>query len=94
MLCGLSAMVQNIGVRASGIFEGVGQDGQAVERTVGVDRLSEGNGISRAPSSVKGHETIWIAEGAPKDIALSILLVLKRNDAFRVTPPICTSKHE
>ena len=31
MLAGLAAMVQDVGVGAAGVFEGVGEDGEAVE---------------------------------------------------------------
>jgi hypothetical protein len=35
----LAAVVQDVSVAAAGVFEGVGQDGQAVEGAVGVEGL-------------------------------------------------------
>src|SRR5262245_30766698 len=40
MLARLSQMVQDVGVVAAGIFEGVGKDGEAVEGPVTVDAFS------------------------------------------------------
>ena len=51
VLAGLPAMIQNVGVGAAGVFEGVGEDGEAVEGTVGVDgfgELRDGGGEPRA----------------------------------------------
>jgi len=38
-----SAVAQDVLVRAAGVFEGIGQDGQAVEGTLVVDGLSKSN---------------------------------------------------
>src|SRR5262249_30614594 len=38
MVAGLAAMVEDIGIGAAGVFEGIGEDGEAIECTVGVDR--------------------------------------------------------
>ena len=41
VLAGLAAVIQNVGVGAAGFFEGVGQNGQAVEGAIVVDRLGQ-----------------------------------------------------
>src|SRR6185437_11025043 len=46
MLAGLTAVIQNVGVGAARFFQSVGQDGQTVESTLLVNRLSQPwNGI-------------------------------------------------
>jgi hypothetical protein len=42
-------MVQDVGVVAAGVFEGVGEDGQAVEGAVVVDGLGPGGDVRRSP---------------------------------------------
>jgi hypothetical protein len=57
-------VVEHVGVVAPGVLEGVGQDRQPVEGTVGVDAFGEGEDGGREPRRIDGHGP----EGVPEDI--------------------------
>src|SRR5438132_1130557 len=61
MLARLPAMVQDVGVGAAGIFEGVAQDWHAVEGFVLVDRLGKVNDAGGEPCGGDDHGTEGIA---------------------------------
>jgi hypothetical protein len=52
VLARLAAVVQDVGVVAAGVFEGVGKDRQAVEGAVGVDRLGQSNNVAGQPGLI------------------------------------------
>ncbi len=60
----LSAVAEDVLVVAPGILKGIGQNGHAVEGTLGVDSAGEGNDGGREPNWVKGDG----AEGVAEDI--------------------------
>jgi hypothetical protein len=57
MLTRLPAMVQDVGVVAAGVFEGVGEDGHSVKGAVVVDGLGQGGSVSGPPSGGTGTRT-------------------------------------
>ena len=61
----LAAVIEDVGVGATGVFEGVGEDRHAVEGTVGVNRGGEGNDGVGEPGGIGSH---W-AEGAADDFS-------------------------
>src|SRR5262249_21263206 len=65
MLARLSAVVQDVGIVAAGIFEGVGEDGQAVEGSVVVDRLGQGDDVRCSAGGVESDR----AEGVAEDVS-------------------------
>ena len=60
VLARLPAVVQDVGVVAAGVFEGVGEDGQAIEGTFVVDGLSQGGDVAGEPRLFDSHGTEWI----------------------------------
>ncbi len=69
MLPRLAAMVQNVGVSAARFFQTVGQDGQAIEGPVLVDRLGQFKDAAAAPGHPKGIDGWWRVEGIAEDAA-------------------------
>ena len=61
-----AAMSQNVGIGAAGIFQGIGQDRQAVEGAVGVYGLGETGDGAREPGGVKGDGPERVAEDTPQ----------------------------
>ena len=55
---------------AASIFQRIGQDRQAIESAVGVDRFGQGDDVGRAPTGINGD---W-AEGVAEYVAESICL--------------------
>jgi hypothetical protein len=53
----LPAVVQDVLVRAAGVFQSVGQDGHAVEGAVGVNRLGDGGDGGGQPGALEGDGT-------------------------------------
>ena len=49
MLTRLAAVLKDIGVVAAGVFEGIGEDREAVEGAVVVDGLGKGSDIGSEP---------------------------------------------
>ena len=66
MLARLSAVVQDVRVIAAGVFQGIGQDRQAVEVAVVVDSCCEGNDGGSAPGRIAGRGPEGTAENATK----------------------------
>ena len=62
----LAAVVQDVGIVAAGVFEGVGEDGQTVEGAFIVDRLREGRHGGGEPGGIDGHGTERVAEWAAR----------------------------
>ena len=58
------AVVEDIGILAPGILEGISEDREAVEGTLGVDTFGEGNDGRGEPGGVEGDG----AEGVAEDI--------------------------
>jgi hypothetical protein len=50
---GATAMAEDVAVGAAGVFEGVGEDGEAVKVTIGVNLLSQCNGGNRLTSGLE-----------------------------------------
>src|SRR5262249_39651186 len=61
----LPAVVQDIGLVAASVFEGVGEDGKAVVSFLVENRLGEGDYITRQPGSI--DEMAWTT-GASRGI--------------------------
>src|SRR5262245_51022830 len=79
MLPRLSAVVQNVGLVATSLFQRVGQDGKAVEGPVIVDGLSHLRNpavVPTTPCGVNGRLAVWIAEDVPKKAALDHSFIL------------------
>ena len=70
MLARLPAMVQDVGVIAASVFEGIGEDGQAVEGAVVVDGLSQGGDVRRSPGGVERDGAEGIAEDSTEQVGL------------------------
>src|SRR5262249_43800714 len=66
MLAGLAAVVQDVGVIAGGVFEGVGEDGKTVEGAVIVDGLGQCGDVRRSPGRIDGDGTEGVAEELTK----------------------------
>jgi len=62
MLTGLAAVVEDIGIGAASVFEGVGEDGEAVEGAVSVDGIGEALDGRRFPSQVEGDRSEGVAD--------------------------------
>jgi hypothetical protein len=74
----LTAVVQDVGIGAASVFQGIGKDWHVHEATVGVDALSElDNGaiVPNKPSGVEGDRV----EGVPENVTGNISL----------TPSLC-----
>jgi hypothetical protein len=67
MLARLPAVVQDVGIIAAGVFEGVGEDGQAVEGAVIVDALCQSDGVSCSPRKIRVGGTKRIAGNVAED---------------------------
>jgi hypothetical protein len=55
-------MVQDVGIIAAGVFEGVGEDGKAVEGAIVVDGLTQGGGVRCSPGGVDSDGMKGVAE--------------------------------
>jgi hypothetical protein len=91
MLATRTAVGQDVGVVATCVFQGVGQDRHQVEGSLIVDRLGEGNDRRSEPSAVESDGAEAIAEDFPKEIGLrsalrSINLLLPRPPALIPKP--------
>src|SRR5262249_3823612 len=63
----LPAVLQEVGVRAAGVFERVGQDRQVVEGSLSVDRMSDGNNRGDLPGGVNADGPEGVAEDVAKE---------------------------
>src|SRR5205814_5840399 len=73
----LAAVAEDVGVLAPGVFEGVGQNREAVEGPVGVDTscdLDHDALVPRHPRRVDSHWAEWVAEQVTQEPDLSSLL--------------------
>lgn len=61
-------------VRASGFFQGVGQNREAVEGTLVVDGLSEGDNGAGQPSGISDDRAERVPEDAADDFGLKLML--------------------
>ena len=68
MLRRLSAMVQDVGIIAAGVFEGVGEDGKAVEGAIVVDGLGKGGDVRCSPGGIERDGTKWVAQNIANQI--------------------------
>src|SRR5262249_42219256 len=59
---GLPAMVQNVGIIAAGVFEGIGENGKAVEGAVVVDGLTQGSDVRCTPGELEGDGVERVAD--------------------------------
>src|SRR4051794_13148993 len=62
-----SAVVQDAGVVAARVLQGVGQDGQVVEATVLVDGIGEGRDGGRPPGGIEGDGAEGVADDVPEN---------------------------
>src|SRR5262249_15111079 len=69
----LPAVGQDGLVGAAGVFEGVGQDRQVVERPLIVDAASEGGDVLPEPAGFGGNGAERVAEGVAEQAGLSCL---------------------
>src|SRR5271165_5617954 len=83
MVARLPAVAQDVLVRAASVFQGVGQDRQAVEGAVGVDGLGEAGDGRREPFALGGDRL----EGVAKDAGENVFLFLLRQVRFQPVPP-------
>jgi hypothetical protein len=67
MRASTSTVLKNIGVRASGIFQGIGEDGKAVEGTLIVNGLSNAWKSAVVPGKDGGRDG-GRAEGVAEDV--------------------------
>src|SRR5271156_4922924 len=94
MWSGASTMAQDVCVGAAGVFQGVGEDGQAVEGTVGVDGLGEGDDGDGEAGWNKGNGAERGTEDVAKDGGLPVLfsvdkattVILFRGCLLRIKP--------
>jgi hypothetical protein len=64
MLPRLATVSQQVGVRAAGLFQGIGQLGQAAEVPAVVDGLGEGDDVRREPSAVESGGAVGLVKEA------------------------------
>jgi hypothetical protein len=64
-----AAMAQDFLSIAAGVYEGVSQEGESVERPVPVNTPSQINHIDGTPSGVKGRRPERIAEAVSHELA-------------------------
>jgi hypothetical protein len=69
----LPAVVQDVGVVASGVLERIGQDRHPVECSLSVDAFSQSDGGFGTPRSFNGDGAEGIAEDVSEEVALSFL---------------------
>ena len=65
-------MGEDVGVGAAGLFEGVGEDGKAVEGAVGVERLNQVADRTGDRGGIERQGTERIAEDVTNQVALKI----------------------
>ena len=65
-----AAVVQDVGVVAAGVFEGVGEDRQAVEGAVVVDGLGKGGDVRCSPGGMERDGAERVAEDVTNQIRL------------------------
>src|ERR1700728_2699071 len=63
-------MAEDVLVRAAGVFEGISQDGHAVESTVVVDGLGQAGDAGREPRAVERDGAEGVAKYAAEDSGL------------------------
>ena len=68
MLPRLAAVIQDVGVVAAGVFEGVGEDGQAVEGPFVIDGGGKGNDGGSEPDGIDGYGAERVAEDAAQAV--------------------------
>ena len=64
MLATTTAVVQDVGIIAAGVFEGIGENWQAIKSTVVVDRRGQGGDVRCSPGRVECE----LAEGVTEDV--------------------------
>ena len=70
-------VAQDVGVGAAGLLQGVGQDGQAVEGPLLVDRRGEFGdraALSRQPGGARGERPEGVADDAAEQAGLGLFL--------------------
>lgn len=67
-----AAMGEDVGVVAADFFEGVGEEGEAVESAVGVNQFRELSNVGRDRSGVDDYRPEWIAENITQYICLPL----------------------
>jgi hypothetical protein len=68
-----SAMVQNVGIVAAGVFEGVGKDGHTIKGTLIVDVLCDAANravVPGEPVELHGDGTEWVPEDVTEKVTL------------------------
>ncbi len=82
MFATLPAVFQEGGVLAAGVFEGVGEDGEAVEGSVLIDGLSQRDNIAGKPERGEGHRMERITEDITDDPAILSSVSSPIGDSF------------
>src|SRR5262245_47278682 len=71
---GAAAVVEQVAAIAAGLFEGVGEDRQAVEGALLVYRTRQRPHVGSAPGRVERGRAERVAEDIPQQIALNLQL--------------------
>jgi hypothetical protein len=70
-------MTENVGILAPGLFQGVGQDGEAVESSVVINGLGQFDDravVPGQPRAIRGNGTEGIADKITKQVCLPLFL--------------------
>jgi hypothetical protein len=78
MLPRLAAVIQDVGIVAARVFEGIGEDGQAVEGAFVIDGGGERNDGGGEPGKIDSYGAEGVADYVANDVALNLGLTENR----------------